>query len=79
MAYKRISDNIPLAIDHGLVRGIEREVLQILNIGLGISGADGHHICKDLAQENPTIAGRREELKKKLDRMHSASQELLQI
>ncbi|KAJ2922809.1 hypothetical protein H1R20_g14301, partial [Candolleomyces eurysporus] len=34
VAYKRVADNIPLAVDHELVRGIERDVLKILNTGL---------------------------------------------
>ncbi|KAG5651890.1 hypothetical protein H0H81_007047 [Sphagnurus paluster] len=79
VAYKRFADNVPLAIDHELVYGIERGVLQVLNGGLGINSIEGHRICKDLAQENPTIAGRREELTKKLERMHAASRQLLQI
>ncbi|RDB20697.1 Interferon-induced GTP-binding protein Mx [Hypsizygus marmoreus] len=79
VAYKRIIDNIPLAIDHELVRGIERNVLHTLNTGLGINGPEAHRICKELAQENPNVAGRREELSKKLERMIAASQQLLRI
>jgi hypothetical protein len=79
VAYKRFADNIPLAIDHELVRGIERDVLPILYAGLGINGSEGQRICEELAQESPNVAGKREELSKKLDRMISASQQLLQI
>ncbi|KAG5642512.1 hypothetical protein DXG03_002613 [Asterophora parasitica] len=79
VAYKRFADNVPLAIDYELVWGAERDVLTTLNVGLRINSSDGHRICKELAQENPTVAGRREELSKKLERMHLAAQQLLKI
>ena len=79
VAYKRFADNVPLVIDHELVRGIERSVLSILNTGLGINGPDGLKICKDLAQESHSVANRREELTKKLDSMDIASEELLKL
>lgn len=79
VAYKRIADYIPLALDHELVRGIERDVLQTLNTGLGISGSDGQRICKELAQENMAVAGRREELNKRLERLYAASEQLMHI
>lgn len=70
---------MPLAIDHELVRGIERSVSSILNTGLGINSTDGLKICRELAQESHTVANRREELTKKLARMNIASEELLKI
>ncbi|TFK45126.1 P-loop containing nucleoside triphosphate hydrolase protein [Crucibulum laeve] len=79
VAYKRFADNVPLAVDHELVLGAERGVLKILYGGLGINGPDGHRICKDLAQESPQNADRREELMKKLERLNVASQELLRL
>ncbi|KAG6887851.1 hypothetical protein C0995_012216 [Termitomyces sp. Mi166 len=79
VAYKRFADNIPLAIDYELVQGVERDVLKALHAGLGINGNNGDRICKELAQENTTIAARREELSKKLERMQLAAQQLLQI
>jgi len=79
VAYKRFADNIPLAIDYELVRGVEQDVLPALYTGLGITGPDGARNCKELAQENPSVASRREELTKKLERMEAASQQLLQI
>ena len=78
VAYKRFADNIPLAIDHELVRGAERDVLQALITGLGINGPNAQRICRELAQENPSVASRREELTKKLERMQVASRQLLQ-
>lgn len=79
VAYKRFADNIPLAIDHELVCGVERSILSILNTGLGINGPDALKICKELAQENPSVANRREEFTKKLERLSIASEELLKI
>ncbi|GLB38018.1 putative TRAFAC class dynamin-like GTPase superfamily, dynamin Fzo YdjA family protein [Lyophyllum shimeji] len=79
VAYKRFADNIPLAIDYELIWGAERDVLQALNVGLCINTDEGRRICQELAQENPTVAGRRQELQKKLERMQAASKQLLQI
>ncbi|KAG6839747.1 hypothetical protein H0H93_005082, partial [Arthromyces matolae] len=37
VAYKRFADNVPLAIDYELLWGVERNVLEALNMGLGIN------------------------------------------
>ncbi|KAJ7234502.1 P-loop containing nucleoside triphosphate hydrolase protein [Mycena haematopus] len=79
VAYKRIADNIPLAIDHELVRGVGRDLLPTLYRGLGITGPDGVRICRDLAQESPNVAGKREELLKRLERLETASRELVMV
>lgn len=79
VAYKRFADNVPLAVDYELVWGVERNVLETLSKGLGVNSDHGDRICKELAQENATIAVRREELTKKLERMDLARQQLLQI
>lgn len=79
VAYKRIADNVPLAVDFELVRGVERDLLKTLYTTLGINGPDGHRICKELAQESSHIADRRADLKKKLERLEFASSELMRI
>jgi Dynamin GTPase effector domain len=79
VAYKRFADNVPLAIDYELVRGLERDIQQALYAGLGINGQDGFRVCKELLQENPNVVGRREELTKKWERLNSASQALMSI
>ncbi|KAJ6454813.1 hypothetical protein C8R45DRAFT_1082629 [Mycena sanguinolenta] len=79
VAYKRIADNIPLAIDHELVRGVGRELLPTLYRGLGINGPDGVRICRELAQESPSVAGKHEELLKRLERLETASRELVTV
>lgn len=79
MAYKRFVDNIPLAIDQELIFGLERDILPTLYAGLGLNGADGARICQELTQESPQVAGKREELKKKMERLSAAGRELLSI
>ncbi|KAJ7841621.1 P-loop containing nucleoside triphosphate hydrolase protein [Mycena olivaceomarginata] len=79
VAYKRIADNIPLAIDHELVRGVARDLLPTLYRGLGINGPEGLRICRELAQESPSIAGKREELLKRMERLETASRELVTV
>ncbi|KAJ6564725.1 hypothetical protein B0H19DRAFT_1068245 [Mycena capillaripes] len=79
VAYKRIADNVPAAIDHELVRGLGRELLPTLYRGLGINGSDGLRICRELAQESPSVTGKREELLKRLERLETASRELVTV
>ncbi|KAJ7775530.1 P-loop containing nucleoside triphosphate hydrolase protein [Mycena metata] len=79
VAYKRIADNVPAAIDHELVRGVGRELLPTLYGGLGINGPEGMRICRELAQESPSVAGKREELMKRLERLETASRELMRV
>ncbi|KAJ6458278.1 hypothetical protein C8R45DRAFT_560173 [Mycena sanguinolenta] len=79
VAYKHIADNIPLAIDHELVRGVGRELLPTLYRGLGINGPDGVRISRELAQESLSVAGKREELLKRLERLETASSELVTV
>ncbi|KAJ7152852.1 P-loop containing nucleoside triphosphate hydrolase protein [Mycena filopes] len=79
VAYKRIADTIPMAIDHELVRGVGRDLLATLYNALGINGPDGLRICRELAQENPSVAGKREELLKRLERLETAGRELMRV
>ena len=79
VAYKRFTDNVPLAIDLDLVRGVEKGVLLALYTNLGINGPEGSRICSEFAQESPQVADRRADLQKKLDRLESASGELLSL
>ncbi|KAF7428945.1 hypothetical protein PC9H_008182 [Pleurotus ostreatus] len=79
VAYKRFVDNIPLAIDQELILGLEQDILPTLYSGLGLNGPDGMRICQELTQESPQVAGKREELKKRWERLSAASRELLSI
>ncbi|KJA28733.1 hypothetical protein HYPSUDRAFT_61585 [Hypholoma sublateritium FD-334 SS-4] len=77
VAYKRFADNVPLAVDVELVRGVERNLLPVLYSSLGINGANGDAICKEFAQENRKVADRRAELTHKLERLEAGELELL--
>lgn len=77
VAYKRFTDNVPLAIDVELVRGMENGVMKILFDRLGINGPKGDAICKELAQESRKVAERRVDLGKKLERLEAGQRELI--
>lgn len=79
VAYKRFADNVPLAIDFELVRGVERDALIGLYANLGVNGVNGQRICEELAQESMQVADRRADLRKKLERLEGASVELLTV
>lgn len=77
VAYKRFADNIPLAIDLELVRGLESGVHSTLCTDVGVSGPNATSICQKFAGEFPAVARDRADLLKKLERLESASKELL--
>ncbi len=79
VAYKRFADIVPLAIDRELVRGAAADLLRILYGGLGVNGLEGTRVCRELAQESPQVADKRVDLKKKLERLETAREELLSI
>lgn len=79
MAYKRFTDNVPLAIDQEFIKGIERGLEEALYSGLKINGPDGHKIALELVQEPSSIATQRELLHKKLGRLNTAREELLHV
>ncbi|PFH47397.1 hypothetical protein AMATHDRAFT_42963 [Amanita thiersii Skay4041] len=79
VAYKRFVDYVPCTIDVELIRGTEREILKVLYSGLGIFERNGPEVCKELSKENPSVAHKREELKMKLERLNTASRELLSM
>ncbi|KAH6910213.1 P-loop containing nucleoside triphosphate hydrolase protein [Coprinopsis sp. MPI-PUGE-AT-0042] len=79
VAYKRFTDNVPLAIDHEFVCGIKQDILPTMLSRLGLHGPEGHRICKDLAQESPQIADRRMDLEKKIERLETASSQLMNV
>lgn len=79
VAYKRFSDNVPLAVDREILRGFDRGIRGALFKGLGLGGENGHQKCKELLQEPTTTVARRDELQKKRDRLYHAKQELLEL
>jgi hypothetical protein len=46
---------------------------------LGLHGPDGHRKCKEWAQESPQIADRRMDLDKKIERLETASLQLMNV
>lgn len=77
VAYKRFADNIPLAIDLELVRGLEQGIHSSLYTHVGVSGPDATSVCQRMAEDFPAVARDRADLLKKLERLESASKELL--
>jgi hypothetical protein len=61
------------------VRGLKDDIEQTLYKGLGILGPKGQTICKELAEERPNVASKREDLQNQLSRLLKASKELVQI
>ncbi|OBZ65815.1 Interferon-induced GTP-binding protein Mx [Grifola frondosa] len=81
VAYKRFADNVPMAIDHELILGLDRDqaLEKALRKGLGIGGADAHLRCAEYLKEPGAISKRREELQKKRERLHTAKRQLLEL
>lgn len=79
VAYKRFADNVPQAVDHELVRGVEKDILKILCTKLGTNGPQSQKNCAEYAQESPQIADRRQDVMKKLERLQGAMVELMDI
>lgn len=79
VSHERFIDNVPNVIDTELVRGIEKDLLRVLYGGLGIQKKDGRHVCEELAREHPSVTHKRQELKKRLERLETASRELLSM
>ena len=81
VAYKRFADNVPMALDHELILGLDKErgLENALLVGLGVTGPDGHRRCKEYLQEPPQVIAQRERLQEKLRRLEAAKKELLDI
>ncbi|KAJ3503458.1 hypothetical protein NLJ89_g8422 [Agrocybe chaxingu] len=79
VAYKRFADNVPLAIDRELIRGVERNVLATLYEHLQINKSKGRRLCREMSQESQQTSDRRADLKRKLERLEIAYHELRAI
>ena len=81
VAYKRFADNVPNAIDHELVLGLNRDqtLEAVLRQELGVSGPDGYRLCAEYLSEDESVAGRREDLRNKRDRLNKARKELMRL
>ncbi|KIO06579.1 hypothetical protein M404DRAFT_138011 [Pisolithus tinctorius Marx 270] len=79
VAYKRFVDMVHLAIDHEMVRGMERGLDEALLDGLQVAGDGAHERCAAMLQEPAAIASKRQELLKKLERLRAARTELKRL
>ncbi|KAH7883426.1 P-loop containing nucleoside triphosphate hydrolase protein [Phlebopus sp. FC_14] len=79
VAYKRFADLIPMAIDYEIVLGLRNGMQKALQDGLGITGPEGYTRCKSMLQEFANITSKREEVKKKMERLQAARQELKRL
>ncbi|KAL4078952.1 P-loop containing nucleoside triphosphate hydrolase protein [Scleroderma yunnanense] len=66
------------AIDNEAVRGLERNLEQVLRDGLQLTGIDAHERCAAMLEEFPAVVARRSELTRKLERLKAAKVELRQ-
>ncbi|KAI0045529.1 hypothetical protein FA95DRAFT_1607639 [Auriscalpium vulgare] len=77
VAYKRYVDDVPLAIDQELVRGLREGLEAAISSGIGINKPDGYERCKNFLREPAAIGERRNELEGKKKRLLKAKEELL--
>ena len=77
MAYKRVIDTLPLAIDQELVRVRKRGVQDVILSGLRITDAQAQQRCAKFLAEPPEVVKNREDLRSRLDRLTKAHSELL--
>ena len=79
VAYKRFIDMVPMAIDYELVRGLERGLDRALRDGLQLTGTHAHERCAAMLQEPASVAMKRQEVLKKLERLREARKELRKL
>ncbi|KAG8220547.1 hypothetical protein J3R82DRAFT_3266 [Butyriboletus roseoflavus] len=79
VAYKRIADMIPMAIDHEIILGVQRGVDKALQEGLRITGPDGYSRCKNMLEERVYVVSARREIQEKIQRLLAARQELKRL
>ncbi|KAH9917092.1 P-loop containing nucleoside triphosphate hydrolase protein [Amylocystis lapponica] len=81
VAYKRFTDNVPIAIDHELVLGLDRDQAfeKVLRLQLDIHGPDGRARCSDYLREPKNISQQRDEFRRQKDRLDAAKRELMNI
>ncbi|KAJ3576514.1 hypothetical protein NP233_g376 [Leucocoprinus birnbaumii] len=77
VAYKRVVDNVPMAIDFELVRGGEVDVFELLWTKLELDSLDAHRMCEEYAQEPAYLVHKREQLEKKLERLGTNTDSVL--
>ncbi|KIJ13510.1 hypothetical protein PAXINDRAFT_80937 [Paxillus involutus ATCC 200175] len=79
VAYKRFADMVPIAVDYEIVLGLEKNMDKALQDGLQITGPEGYSRCRNMLQEFSSVASRRQDVQKKMERLQAARQELKQL
>jgi hypothetical protein len=79
VAYKRFVDMVPMAVDYEIVLGLEKDMDKALQEGLQITGPDGYTRCQNMLQESSSVASRRQDVQKKMERLQAARQELKRL
>jgi len=79
VAYKRFTDNVPLAIDRHFIRAFERRIETALFTGLGIGQPNAKERCTNWLKEPESVVTRRADLLDKKSRLEVARTELLEV
>ncbi|KAL8280533.1 hypothetical protein RQP46_007181 [Phenoliferia psychrophenolica] len=76
IAYKRVIDDVPLAIDCDLIRPLGEHMLEALLRGLGVNSEGGAAKASAWLSESPTVTMERKELSRKKESLETARREL---
>ncbi|EIN04160.1 hypothetical protein PUNSTDRAFT_138885 [Punctularia strigosozonata HHB-11173 SS5] len=76
VAYKRVIDYVPLAIEHALNQAFAESLQDQLFAALDFSSADALDRFKELLSENPIVAAKRRELEDKRGRLAEIQRKL---
>ncbi|KZT61035.1 hypothetical protein CALCODRAFT_428383 [Calocera cornea HHB12733] len=76
VAYKRIIDNVPHAIDHNFIFPLARTIHEALISGLHMNTVEGAEKCREYLQESPHVVQKRETLQSTKNRLDRARAEL---
>ncbi|GJJ10607.1 hypothetical protein Clacol_004834 [Clathrus columnatus] len=77
VAYQRFVDNVPLTIDHNLVRIEKISLREVLYKGLELMGPNALEHCSKLMAEDTQLSGSRAELEGRLKELEAIQTELL--
>lgn len=70
---------VPMAIDNGIVLGLQEGIDEALQEGLHITEPDGYSRCRSMVEEFSRISAARQDLQKKMERLQAARQELRRL
>lgn len=76
VAYKRYTDNVPLAIDFEYLRGFERGVEKCLYESLGVSSSEARTKAGSFLRQADDVVSQREDLHTRLERLEKTNSEL---